>query len=148
MGTKLDFPGGGHIIVNNPAMLPGVALSILDFNQRSDQFHSQLMELGVKAYRCNDGWIDRENHIVTFFATERKRGWYWGNMNLNTGDKIFLGNASDGGQFAVIDGIAEKGMRSSRYHYKLIDDYIRFDKSDPKSKRSKIRCFFTKLLQL
>lgn len=147
MGTKLDFPGGGHIIVNNPAMLPGVALSILDFNQKSDKFHSQLMELGVKAYRCNDGWVDRENHIVTFFAYERERGWYWGNMNLTKGDKIFLGNPTDGGQFAIIDGIVDQGWRSVRYHYQLIDEYIKFDASKPKSKWAKIRGHIVKLFQ-
>lgn len=116
MSTKLDFPGGGHIIVNNPAMLPGITQSILDFNQESDQFHSQLMEFGVKAYRCDDGWVDRVNHIVTFFAFERERGWYWGKINLAKGDKIFLGNPSDGGQFAIIDRIVEENIRSARYH--------------------------------
>ena len=55
MGTKLDFPGGGHIIVNDPDEVPGMIRTIRDFNQRSDNFHHQLIEMGVKAYRCNDG---------------------------------------------------------------------------------------------
>ena len=147
MGTKLDFPGGGHIIVNNPAMLPGVALSILDFNQRSNQFHCQLMEFGVKAYRCNDGWVDRVNHIVTFFAFERERGWYWGNINLAKGDKIFLGTPDDGGQFAIIDGIVDKDRACARYHYQLIDEYIRFGAPQPKSKWSKIRDYIVQLFK-
>ena len=148
MSTKLDFPGGGCIIVNDPDEVPGMIRTIRNFNQKSDNFHLQLMEVGVKAYRCNDGWVNRKHNIVTFFDSERQRGWYWGNMNLNIGDRIFLGNASDGGQFAVIDGIAEKGMWSSRYHYKLIDDYMRFDKPSPISKWAKIKCFFPKLLRL
>lgn len=47
MGTKLDLPGGGHVIVNNPAMLAGVAHAILNFGQKSDRFHCQLMEMGL-----------------------------------------------------------------------------------------------------
>lgn len=147
MGTKLDFPGGGHIIVNNPAMLPGITQSILDFNRESDQFHSQLMELGVKAYRCNDGWVNRDNHIVTFFAFERERGWYWGNMNLKKGDRIFLRNPSGGGQFAIIDEVVDKDLRSARYRYQLIDEYIRFDTPKPKSKLSKIRDYIVQIFK-
>lgn len=147
MGTKLDFPGGGCIIVNDLAEVPGMIQTIRDFNQRSNNFHSQLIELGVKAYRCNDGWVDRKNHIVTFFASERERGWYWGNMSLTKGDRIFLGNPSDGGQFAIIDRVVDKDLRSARYRYQLIDEYIRFDTPKPKSKLSKIRDYIVQIFK-
>lgn len=145
MGTKLDFPGGGHIIVNNPAMVAGVANTILNFELMSDRFHCQLMEMGVKAYRCNDGWVDRVNHAVTFFAFERDRGWYWGNMHLAKGDKIFLGNPSDGGQFAIIDGVAESNRRFVTYYYHLIDEYISTKSPKPKSKWQRVRDYMIKL---
>lgn len=146
MGTKLDFPGGGYIIVNDPAEVPGMIKFIHDINQRDAEFHHQLMEMGIKAYRCNDGWVDRKNHIVTFFDDEREHGWYWGNMNLVQGDKIFLGNPSDGGQFAIVDGVAEKRPWSTKYHYHLIDEYIRYDEPKRKSLWSRICDFVAKLL--
>lgn len=145
MGTKLDFPGGGYIIVNNPNEVPGMIKTIQDFKHKSEQFHHRLMEMGVKAYRCNDGWVDRERHIVTFFDHERDCGWYWGNMNLTKGDKIFLGNSSDGGQFAIVDGVAEVGCYCIRYYYHLIDEYIDYNPPKPKSKWLRIRDSITKL---
>lgn len=145
MGTKLDFPGGGYIIVNDPAEVPGMIKFIHDINQRDDQFHHKLIGMGVKAYRCNDGWVDRDNHIVTFFDHEKERGWYWGNMSLTKGDKIFLGNPSDGGQFAIVDGIAEERPWCTKYHYHLIDEYIRYDEPKRKSLWSKICGFVAKI---
>lgn len=146
MGTKLDFPGGGYIIVNDPAEVPGMIKFIHDINQRDAKFHHQLMEMGVKAYRCNDGWVDRDNHIVTFFEDEREHGWYWGNMSLTEGDKIFLGNPSDGGQFAIIDGVAVERPWCTKYHYHLIDEYIGYNPPKPKSKWMRIRDIIAKLL--
>lgn len=146
MGTKLDIPEGGYVIVNNPARLAEVAHTILNFELMSDRFHCQLIEMGVKAYRCNDGWVDRVNSIVTFFAFERERGWYWGNMQLNKGDKIFLGNPSDGGQFAIIDDVAEVNCRYAKYHYHLIDEHIRYGKPKQQSLWSRICDFIAKIL--
>ena len=145
MGTKLDFPGGGYIIVNDPAEVPGMIKFIHDINQRNAEFHHQLMEMGVKAYRCNDGWVDRERHIVTFFDHERDYGWYWGNMNLAKGDKIFLGNPSDGGQFAIIDGVAKQGWHCVGYYYHLIDEYINTKHPKPKPKWQRVRDYLIKL---
>lgn len=145
MGTKLDFPGGGHIIVNDPNEVPGMIKSIQDFKHKSEQFHHLLMKMGVKAYRCNDGWVDRDRHIVTFFDHERDYGWYWGNMYLTKGDKIFLGNPSDGGQFAIIDGVAEQGWHCVGYHYHLIDEYISTKPPKLKSKWQKVRDYMIKL---
>lgn len=147
MGTKLDFPGGGCVIVNNPALLPDMIQFIRDTNQRDDQFHHKLIGMGVKAYRCNDGWVDRENNIVTFFDHEREHGWYWGNMNLTKGDKIFLGNPSDGGQFAIVDDVAEVRRWCAKYHYHLIDEYIGYNPPKPKSKWLNIINIIAKLFQ-
>lgn len=147
MGTKLDFPGGGYVIVNDPALLPDMIQFIRDTNQRDDQFHHQLMEMGVKAYRCNDGWVDRDRHIVTFFNDERTKGWYWGNMNLTQGDKIFLRNLSEEGQFAIIDGVAEVRSVCTKYYYHLIDEYIGYNPPKPKAKWLRIRNIIAKLFQ-
>lgn len=147
MGTKLDFPGGGYVIVNDPDEVPGMIKTIQDFNRNSEQFHNRLMEAGVKAYRCNDGWVDRVKHIVTFFVDERNRGWYWGNMHLNKGDKIFLGDPSDGGQFAIIDGVAKQGWHCVSYHYHLIDECISTKPPKPKPRWQRVRDYITKLFQ-
>lgn len=147
MGTKLDFPGGGYIIVNDPAEVPGMIKFIHDINQRDDQFHHKLIGMGVKAYRCNDGWVDRDNHIVTFFDHEKERGWYWGNMNLTKGDKIFLGNPSDGGQFAIVDGVAEVREWCAKYHYHLIDEYISTKPPKQKSKWQRVRDCIVKFVK-
>ncbi len=58
MGTKLDFPGGGYVIVNDPDEVPGMIQTIHKFNQNSLQFHRQLMGMDVKAYRMA-GLIER-----------------------------------------------------------------------------------------
>lgn len=147
MGTKLDFPGGGYVIVNDPALVPDMIQFIRETNQRDAQFHQKLMEMGVKAYRCNDGWVDRKNHIVTFFDDEREHGWYWGNMNLVQGDKIFLGNPSDGGQFAIVDGVAEVREWCVKYHYHLIDEYIGYNPPKQKAKWLSIRNIVAKLFR-
>ncbi len=80
--------------------------------------------MGVTAYTCNDGCVDRENHIVTFFADEREPGYYWGNRNLKNGDKIFLRGMDDSGQFALVDSMVEIGSYSVRYHYILTDEFL------------------------
>lgn len=145
MGTKIDFPGGGHIIVNDPNEVPSMIRSLQNFYNKSELFHCQLMARGVKAYRCNDGWVDRVKHIVTFFDDERNRGWYWGNMHLAKGDKIFLGNPSDGGRFAIIDGVAKQGWHCVGYYYHLIDEYISTKLPKPKSKWQRVRDYIIKL---
>lgn len=73
-----------------------------DFNDECNDFHELLMNSGVKAYRCNDGWVDRKRCTAKFFSNEAVKGYYWGNMHLIAGDLIFIGNAHDGGRFAVV----------------------------------------------
>lgn len=91
-----------------------------------ERFHDKLLSMGVRAYRSNDGWVDRENHIITFFR-ECTLGYYFGMNELNVGDKIFIGDEADGGQFAIVDGIVDIDTimeRGRKYHYHLMEEYI------------------------
>lgn len=125
MSTEFKMPGGGTIIVNNPSMVDEVAEGLHKFNMECLEFHQKLMSLGVKAYRCNDGWVDRHHHNVTFFSSEKEHGYYWGNMNLQSGDMIFIGNAHSGGHFATIENVIDRGYGSVTYHYNLIEPHIK-----------------------
>lgn len=122
MSIEIQDRFGGRTIVNNPAMIDTILEVNRNFDAKCDAFHDELMSLGVKAYRCNDGWVDRINHYITFFADERYKGYYWGNMHLENGDKIFIGNASDGGKFAIIDRIVRLDYSSTTYHYTIIEE--------------------------
>ena len=66
-------------------------------------------------------------------------------MNLTKGDKIFLGNPSDGGQFAIVDGVAEVREWYAKYHYHLIDEYISTKPPKQKSKWQRVRDYMIKL---
>lgn len=123
MENKFNCHGGGTITVNNPSMIGKIADALQKFEEESMNWHNKLMEQGVKAYRCNDGWVDRENNVVTFFFKDRAEGYYWGNPDLKVGDKIFIGNEHAGGRFAEVDFIVRvsKDLRDGEYHYKFID---------------------------
>ena len=123
MSTEFKMPGGGSMVINDPTMIGGVAQAINMFNMECLEFHQQLMALGVKAYRCNDGWVDRKQHNVTFFSHEKEHGYYWADMHLLPGDFIFIGNAHEGGYFATIDKTINHGYGSTTYHYHLIEKY-------------------------
>lgn len=79
MPVEIKHRNGGVTIVHDLSVLDDILEADRKFYAESYAFHAKLMALGVKAYRCNDGWLDRENHIVTFFADEREPGYYWGN---------------------------------------------------------------------
>lgn len=121
METTFNCHGGGTIKVNNPSMIDKIANALREFRDESINWHNKLMEQGVKAYRCNDGWVDRENNVVTFFFNDRTEGYYWGNPDLTVGDKIFIGNEHSGGRLAIVDIIVRKDSRYGDYHYKFID---------------------------
>ena len=95
------------------------------FDDECYVFHEKMMNEGVKAYRCNDGWVDREKHNITFFSSDRHYGYYWGNLSLNTGDKIFIGNAHDGGKYAIIEHQIYRMNHSARYHYKILEEPVK-----------------------
>lgn len=124
MSVEIKHRNGGVTIVHDLSVLDDILKADRKFNAASDAFHAKLMAMGVKAYRCNDGWVDRENHIVTFFADEREPGYYWGNRNLKNGDKIFLRGNDDSGQFALVDRVVKIGSYSVRYHYILTDEFL------------------------
>ena len=125
MSVEFKTSGGGRIIVNDHSMINDVSKLLRDFDKKCMSFHQKLLSMGVKAYRSNDGWVDRNKHIITFFDHEKTQGYYFGNMNLKEGDKIFIGNESAGGQFAKIDKVINIGYGSAKYHYNLIDKYLK-----------------------
>ena len=125
MSVEFETSGGGRIIVNDNSKAKRVAQVLYDYNEKCMQFHQKLLSIGVKAYRSNDGWVDRDKHIITFLDNDETQGYYYGNMNLKEGDKIFIGNAYDGGQFAIIDKVIDIGFLGAKYHYNLIDEYLK-----------------------
>ena len=115
---------GQTTIVHDLSVLDDIIRADRKFYAECDAFHAKMMELSVKAYRCNDGWVNREHNIVTFHPDDKTPGYYWGNRNLKSGDKIFLGNAGDGGVFAYIDYMMEITSYCVRYHYILSDEIM------------------------
>lgn len=118
--------GGGHMIVNNPDLIEPMMKAEMDFRVKSIAFHDKLMSLGVKAYRCNDGWVNREKNTVTFFSHEDSKGWYYGVNRLQFGDKIFIGNMDDKGYFAIVDEVVSESHLPSgdvyEYHFYRIEE--------------------------
>lgn len=132
---------GQTTIVHDLSVLDDIIRADRKFYAECDAFHAKMMELGVKAYRCNDGWVNREHNIVTFHPDDRVHGYYWGNRDLKSGDKIFLGNAGDGGIFAYIDYMVEITSYCVRYHYVLSDEILdaQGNVSNPKLQASEKR---------
>ena len=106
---------GARIRINSPELVPIFQKVETEFNAVNDAFHEELLKRNVKAYRCNDGWVDRQNFTVRFFVNERSKGYYWGNLDLSEGDLIFIGNSHDGGRFARIIGLVENDCCSMGY---------------------------------
>lgn len=122
MSVEIRDRNGGVTIVHDMSVLGDILEADRKFYAKCDAFHDRMMSLGVKAYRCNDGWVDRKNLNITFFHNERTKGYYWGNMYLEKGDKIFIGNAHSDGKFALIENVVGHGLYSVTYHYNLIED--------------------------
>lgn len=136
MSTEFNLNDGAKIIVNDPSLVAGIVQVLKESADRDAAFHQKLMSLGVKAYRCNDGWVDRKNHVVTFFQGERTRGWYWGNLHLKVGDLAFLGNVCNDGYFIRINGIVKQDYSSASYHYNIVDLPI---KNEDKVMKAKLK---------
>lgn len=124
MSVKIPHRNGGFTIVNDLSVLDDILRADREFYTECEAFHYKMMALGVKAYRCNDGWVNREHSIVTFHPDDRTPGYYWGNRELKSGDKIFLKGIDNGGQFAYIDYMMEITSFCVRYHYILSDDIM------------------------
>ena len=99
---RFDMPGGGSVEIHDSRFLPTFLEINAKMKREMEEFHNKLMEMNVKAYRCNDGWVDRENKKVTFFCNENDKGYYWGRKDLEVGDLIFIGNMYSGGRLAKI----------------------------------------------
>lgn len=124
MSVKIPHRNGGVTIVNDLSVLDDILRADREFYAECEAFHYKMMALGVKAYRCNDGWVNREHNIVTFHPDDRTPGYYWGNRELKSGDKIFLKDIDNGGKFAYIDYMMEITSFCVRYHYVLSDEIM------------------------
>lgn len=124
MSVTLRGRNGSVTIVHDLSVLDDIMKADRKFYAECDAFHAKMMALGVKAYRCNDGWVNREHQIVTFHPDDRTPGYYWGNRQLKSGDKIFLKGIDNGGQFAYIDYMMEITSFCVRYHYILSEEIM------------------------
>lgn len=130
----------GAVTVNNPNCLPWMLKAIQALREQKEEdkkFHEKLISLGVKAYRVNDGWVDRKNNVVTFFKSEKSVWYYRWNLDLELGDKIFLGDQDCGGRFAVITEIGNYGFSSRKYGFEWTDETL-----DGKDLDGNIRPYF------
>lgn len=102
INERIDMPGGGYMEVHDSRILNSFLEADRKLKEESQAFHKKMMNLGVKAYRCNDGRVDRKDKVVFFDDYDNEVGYYWGDKNLNPGDKIFIGSFRNGGRFARI----------------------------------------------
>ena len=126
---RFDMPGGGSVEIHDSRFLPTFLEINAKMKREMEEFHNKLMSLNVKAYRCNDGWVDRKNKKVTFFADEQDEGYYWGNKDLEVGDIIFIGNMDNGGRLARITKCGTlwrsyEGGWSMEYWYEPLDETL------------------------
>lgn len=112
IGKRFDLGHGGYIQVNDATMVADMANIHKSFNDVCEEFHNRLMSMGVKAYRCNDGWVDRVACKMTLFVDECTKGYYWYG-HVEVGDKVFIGNSHDGGRFAEVLSVKESVLGSS-----------------------------------
>ena len=126
VGKVYNLSNGATVKVNDADFVPIFEAHQAQWNKQHREFHKKMMSMGVKAYRYNDGWVDRKKCIVTFFSDEQDEGAYWGNMSLELGDKIFIGDLFDGGRFAIITAVFKQypGQRSRYYGYKPLDEVL------------------------
>lgn len=126
---KIDIPGGGFIEIHDSRLLPTFIENEKKRRNEMEEFHNKIMGMGVKAYRCNDGWVNRDDHNVTFFSDDKEEGYYWGNKDLEVGDTIFIGNMNDGGRFAKIIKcdklwVSYDGNWTRTYGYEPLDETL------------------------
>lgn len=122
IGKEYKQDDGSVWRVNDARHIETFERTIRNYNAQCNAYHQRLMEKGVKAYRCNDGWVDRKKCIVTFFSRERTKGYYWGNLDLKVGDKIFIGSMHDGGRFAEIISCEPILWSGRSYAYKPLEE--------------------------
>ena len=67
VGKKIPIGNhGAYIKINDAALVSSFMENHIKQEKANEEFHQKLMSLGVRSYRCNDGWVDREKCIVTF----------------------------------------------------------------------------------
>lgn len=146
MGKVYHLVNGATIKINNADFIPAFEEAERKFREKSFAFHTKLMSMGAKAYRVNDGWVDRKRCKVTFFDRNKTYGFYWCNRNLHKGDLIFIGTESDGGRFASIVDKVDEWEDSVTYTYTptetIIDgNYSSYKTKNNLTKRDKIMLF-------
>jgi hypothetical protein len=124
-----DMPGGGSVEIHDSRFLPTFLEINAKMKREMEEFHNKLMSLNVKAYRCNDGWVDRKNKKVTFFSDDQEEGYYWGRNDLEVGDLILIGNMYSGGRLAKITKCGTlwrsyEGEWSREYWYEPLDETL------------------------
>lgn len=117
IGKVYYLESGATVKINNADFIPVFEKSQREQEKRNKLFHERLSAMGVKAYRVNDGWVDRKNCKVTFFSHNKTYGFYWYNNNLQKGDLIFIGTESYGGRFAIIENKEYEISDSVTYTY-------------------------------
>lgn len=123
-GNKIKTEGGADITFNDMSFMPAFVALERKFEDECSAFHDKLMKMGVKSYRCNDGWVNRKKNIITFTSSNSK-GYYWNGGRLKIGDKIFIGNMNDGGRFAVVTDVhSEDSSFLDSYGYRLTKEII------------------------
>ena len=95
--VQFDLGNGGYI-KSDEDISPIIASTMCNLNRDAEIFHEKLMSLGVKSYRCNDGWVDRADRVMI----QRKEcdweiGFYfYGTSDIKEGDLVAIGNVRDG----------------------------------------------------
>lgn len=114
---------GATVTVNYATLVPLMDRLHKKWIKESNDFHKKLLSLGVKAYRVNDGWVDRKNCHVSFHRDDHEIGSYWHTQALSVGDKIFIGDIRRGGRFAEITSI-EDFLCFYEYGYKPLNETL------------------------
>lgn len=117
VGKIYHLEDGATVKINDADFIPIFEEFRREWKKRNKLFHEKLLAMGAKAYRVNDGWVDRKNCKVTFFIDNKTHGFYWYNNNLQKGDLIFIGTESDGGRFATIVNKEDEWKYSVTYTY-------------------------------
>ena len=143
VGKVYHLGNGATIKINNADFIPAFEEVERKFREKSFAFHTKLMSMGAKAYRVNDGWVDRKRCKVTFFDSNKTYGFYWCNRNLHKGDLIFIGTERNGGRFASIVDKVDEWKGSVTYTYTptetIIDgEYSLYKTKNNLTKRDKI----------
>lgn len=104
---RIDLWNGGYWQINDATQVESTVKLFEELKQKRMSFHDKLMDMDVMAYRYFDGWVDPDKLTVTFFDSDQTPWSYWGNL-LKEGDKIFIGDASCWGRFAVITWVVNR----------------------------------------